>query len=261
MDWDEDEIPSSLMQRALSPAFSSTGASTLSSASPYASKSQMVQPPRPPSRSMIPVPSLHFSSASRPCSAMSSYSESPNTFRASAMRAQTPESALRARVQQLPFYQSSGSRTLSRPSLPGKLPPSSYKESTIPRTPLSRPASRAGAATPGFGQDPVHEYLPSNPKDPLDAEVAAIVNSIAHGLLVERVDPPLRVIPKEGEEIRAQYAFSNALARKVVTCRLTTLTRVWRGTTNHTPVKKVMCRVGGGWMDLQLYMLNRQAGL
>jgi len=88
------------------------------------------------------------------------------------------------------------------------------------------------------------------------------VNSIAHGLLVERVDPPLKTVPRPGEEIRAQYAFSNALSRKVVTCRLTTLTR--SGAKNYgqpTTTKKVMCRVGGGWQDLHLYMLNRQAGL
>ena len=68
-----------------------------------------------------------------------------------------------------------------------------------------------------------------------------IVNSIPHSMIVERVDPPLRQIPKEGEEIRAQYAFSNQLGRKVVTCKLTTMTRSGRGAT-----KKVMCRVGGG---------------
>jgi hypothetical protein len=94
-------------------------------------------------------------------------------------------------------------------------------------------------------QLPMHEYIPGNPKDPLDVEVAFIVNSIAHGLLVERVDPPLRAIPKGGEEIKAQYAFSNALSRKVVTCRLTTLTRLGKAG-GDTTTKKVMCRVGGG---------------
>ena len=73
-------------------------------------------------------------------------------------------------------------------------------------------------------------------------EVANIVNSVPHSLIVERVDPPLRTIPKEGEEVRAQYAFSNQLGRKVVNCKLTTMSRSGgRGTT-----KKVMCRVGGG---------------
>jgi len=88
------------------------------------------------------------------------------------------------------------------------------------------------------------------------------VNSVAHGLLIERVDPPLRTIPPDGEEIRAQYAFSNSLSRKVVTCRLTTMTRSGAKAGAHDKAsKKVMCRVGGGWQDLQLYMLNRQAGL
>jgi hypothetical protein len=92
---------------------------------------------------------------------------------------------------------------------------------------------------------PLHEYVPGNLKDPLDVEVAGIVNSIAHGLLVERIDPPLRKIPRDGEEIKAQYAFSNALSRKVVTCRLTTLTRSGKAA-GDTTSKKVMCRVGGG---------------
>jgi hypothetical protein len=91
-------------------------------------------------------------------------------------------------------------------------------------------------------------------------EIAIICNSIAHGLLVERVDPPLRGVPKAGEEIMAQYAFSNSLARKVVTCRLTTMSRLSKAG-GPTVSKKVMCRVGGGWQDLQMYLLNRQAGL
>jgi hypothetical protein len=47
------------------------------------------------------------------------------------------------------------------------------------------------------------------------------------------------------------------LARKTVTCRLTTLSRAGA---NSTATKKVMVRVGGGWQDLQLYILNRAAG-
>jgi hypothetical protein len=106
---------------------------------------------------------------------------------------------------------------------------------------------------------PLHEYVLGNAKDPLDVEVAAIVNSIAHGLLVERVDPPLKKIPKEGEEIKAQYSFSNALSKKVVTCRLTTMNRTSKS--GDATMKKVMCRVGGGWQDLSHYILNRQAGM
>lgn len=244
----EDGENSSLLQRAFSPSYSVSGFSNSNSP-------QGGHPPRPPSRSMIPVPSLHLSSPSRPGSAMSQYpgSDSPTTssFRSSANRAQTPEFALRARAQQIPFYQGGPSststttnpRTSGRPSLQ-KLPPSSFKDGGS-RAP-SRSSSRNGAYTPTMDQQPVYEYVPSNPKDPLDAEVALVVNSVAHGLLIERVDPPLRKIPREGEEIRAQYAFSNALAKKIVTCRLTTLTRSGRVANGDATSKKVMCRVGGG---------------
>lgn len=160
----------------------------------------------------------------------------------------------------IPFYQPSGGSP--RITLPHKLPPSSFRDSSGARTPApSRPSSRAGAYTPTF-DNPVHQFVSTNTKDPLDQEVAAVVNSTVHGLLVERVDPPLKMPPRAGEEIRAQYAFSNAFSRKVVTCRLTTLTRSGSKSAGQpTTTKKVMCRVGGGWQDLQLYMLNRQAGL
>ncbi|KAH8093279.1 hypothetical protein BXZ70DRAFT_1010504 [Cristinia sonorae] len=189
-------------------------------------------PPRPPSRSMIPLPSFQIQSASRPGSAMSHY---------------RPESSMSFRGSGTP-----------RPSvLKSGMPPSSFKDSSAPRTPVSRPSSRTGTSTAGYEGLPVHLYVPVSTKDPLDNEVAMVVNSIAHGLLIERVDPPLRTTPKEGEEIRAQYAFSNSLSRKLVTCKLTTLARSGG---KHT-TKKVMCRVGGGWQDLHLYIINRQAGI
>jgi len=239
----DDDSP---LQRAFSPTLSATSSS-------------FAHPPRPPSRSMIPIPSLHLSTPSRPSSSMSDYTRT-DTFRSSAARAQTPEHTLRARVQQMPFFHSTSGRPTVRPSLnTNKLPPSSFKDSPASRTP-SRPGSRAGAYTPTMDNLPMHEYIPGNPKDPLDIEVAAVTNSIAHGLLVERVDPPLRKVPKEGEEIKAQYAFSNSLSRKVVTCRLTTLTRAVKAS-GDTTTKKVMCRVGGGWQDLSHYILNRQAGM
>ena len=84
--------------------------------------------------------------------------------------------------------------------------------------------------------------------DPLDNEVAKVVNGIAHGLVVERLDPPLRTAPPPGTEVKAQYALSSALWRKVVTFRLVVLNRsgVQRGET-----RKVMCRVGGGEFNPQ----------
>jgi len=263
--WDEEDA---VFNRSISPSFSTS--------------SHGLHPPRPPSRSMIPVPSVHLHTPSRPSSSLSNFnrSESPimRSFRSTALRAQTPEHTLRSRAQQVGVYQGS----VARPRVSTtKLPPSSFRDASGTRAP-SRPSSRSGAYTPSMDQLPLHEYTPGNSFDPLDVGVAAVVNSIAHGLLVERVDPHLRKsqIPKDGEEIKAQYAFSNTLSRKVVTCRLTTLTRSGK-TGGEATTKKVMCRVGGGmlltgggsareltmfvcrkgWQDLSHYILNRQAGL
>ncbi|KAF9530441.1 hypothetical protein CPB83DRAFT_763453 [Crepidotus variabilis] len=254
--WDDEESPP--LPRSHSPAFSTSAQSA--SGSHY---------PRPPSRSMIPVPTVHLNTPSRPGSSMSSFnrSESPNggsrtPFKSTALRAQTPDHTLRARAQQVPIFQGTIGRSGGRQPLP-KLPPSSFRDGTSSGV-SSRPSSRSGAHTPsgeGSLNGPLHEYIPGSNYDPLDVEVATIANSLPHGLLVERVDPPLKrsQVPKEGEEIKAQYAFSNALARKVVTCKLTTLTR--SGKSGDSTTKKVMCRVGGGWQDLSHYILNRQAGM
>ena len=213
-----------IFQRASSPALSTSALNASSSS----------HPPRPPSRSMIPVPSVHLHTPSRPSSSLSNFSrsESPTirTFRNSAMRVQTPESVPRARPRMLV----------------SKIPPSSFKDGTASRA-ASRPGSRTGVYTPTMDNLPLHEYVAGNTADPLDVEIANVVNSIVHGLLVERVDPPLRKnqIPKEGEEIKAQYAFTNSLSKKVVTCRLTTQSRSSK-TGESTTNKKVMCRVGGG---------------
>lgn len=238
-DVDDDEELTTLMQRAFSPPHPDTSPSTAPSHTPSGIR---IPPSRPLSRSMIPLPSVHVSSESRSSTTMSFYRpESPLTP-GTRFRAQTPESALKARAQQIPFY-TGVVRASARQIVAGKLPPSSFRDSSTTQTSSSRPGSRAGAYTP-VERDPLHLYVPANDKDPLDVEVAAIVNAIPHGLLIERVDPPLKAPPKEGEEVRASYAFSNSLSRKVVTCKLTTLTR--SGARGGGTTKKVVCRVGGG---------------
>ena len=236
-------------------------------------------PPRPPSRSMIPVPSVQISGASRPGSAMSHYRpESSMSYRGTMGMSMsmsmgpgmgmgggrmTPDAGMVLRSAVTP-----------RPGLVTRMMPSSFKDSapssavsgtgsginTPSRTASSsgdanvsgagtpsRPGSRAGAATPNFiAGTPIHPYIPVSTKDPLAMEVARVVNGMKHGLLIERVDPPLRVAPKEGEEVRGQYAVSSSLGRKVVSCKLATLTRVGRGGAGPSVTKKVMCRVGGG---------------
>ncbi|TFK29706.1 hypothetical protein FA15DRAFT_663874 [Coprinopsis marcescibilis] len=274
-DWSPGMHSPDYQNRSLSPTMSVSGMYTPGS-----------HPPRPPSRSMIPIPSVHLSAASpggRSTSSMSHIpggynragAESPtfrmSQFKAGARRAQTPD------LMMMMSRSTSGS---IRPSLP----PSSFRDGNASTVSSSRPGSRAGSHTPslsmfengskfslvnGNSGEFTFEYEVANSKDPLDVEVARIVNSIPHGLVIERVDPPLKKAPRDGEEVKAQYAFSNALGRKVVTLRLTTLTRATKagagegdGKPKVTMVtsKKVMCRVGGGWQDLNLYILNRQAG-
>jgi len=99
------------------------------------------------------------------------------------------------------------------------------------------------------------KYLIGNPRDPLDVEVARIVNSLPHDLFVERVDPHIRGPPLTGEEVKSQYAFSNSLGRKVLACRLLVINRSNpKSLVGHVETKKVMCRVGGGWQDLDIYL-------
>jgi hypothetical protein len=209
---------------------------------------------RPPSRSMIPIPSLKLSSPSRSASAMSNYSDfdpSYNLF--------LQDSTIKGRLSNQGSYQDA--RKTPKPGM--NLPPSSFRDGMSPRPPAmhSRPGSRTGVTTDVDGQN-LHTYLPGSSRDPLDLEVARVVNSIPHAFLIERVDPPLKVAPKEGVEVRAQYAVSSPLSRKVITCKLTTLTRISaRGSGQEpTTTKKVMCRVGGGWQDLKVYIQNHQTG-
>ncbi|EIN05975.1 hypothetical protein PUNSTDRAFT_54287 [Punctularia strigosozonata HHB-11173 SS5] len=245
--------------RPFSPAFSVSAASGISSAyRPETPGGTLLPAPRPPSRSMIPIPTFQLQSASRPGSAMSNYGGRPDT---SMSFSRSPDHRVRPRISDLPSGHHNtfaDARATPRPSLMKSLPPSSFKDSASPRSPgvVSRPGSRAGAYTPALEGEPMYPYTP-NPRDPLDTEVANVVNSIAHGFVVERVDPPMTKAPRENEEIKAQYAFSNALGRKVINCKLTTMARPTASGRTH----KVMCRVGGGWQDLRVYVVNRQAAL
>ncbi|EAU90504.2 hypothetical protein CC1G_00888 [Coprinopsis cinerea okayama7 len=255
--------------RALSPTFSVSGQSA---------SGHVTHPPRPPSRSMIPIPSVHLSATSPGARSTSSMSHVPGGYAYNRSGAESPTlrmaqfkaNARRSQTPDLLMMSPSASGSSSR----NKAPPSSFRDGSANGTPSSRPSSRAGAHTPSFSMfdnssklslsgdagNFGFEYVVGNPHDPLDVEVGKVVNSIPHGMIIERVDPPLKKPPKAGEEVKAQYAFSSALGRKVITCRLTTLTRATRvpategedgadgGKARVTMVttKKVMCRVGGG---------------
>ncbi|KAG8925998.1 hypothetical protein FRC01_009472 [Tulasnella sp. 417] len=223
---------------------------------------------RRPSASHIPMPTFHLAksrtgsptnlSPNRPASPVSG---APSATSSSIYpRSQTPDSSPRPKSRI--HHQSSASTSALSPARPSprpavsRGPPSSFRGDTSTSTPPfrstpSRPASRAGAQTPGHELTQGPMYMPASAHDPLDNEVAKIVNSVAHGLRFERIDPPLRVPPRAGEEIKAQYAVSSALGRRVLGFKLVVVSRP----TGET--RKVMCRVGGGWVDLTAYITNR----
>ena len=239
--------PTSLMQRALSPT---------SNARPHS---------RQASSSLIPAPKLNLSPPSRSGSSIGYLSavttssngvSFPQTGRAGATLygGATPDHTPTRNVV------ATVGTALSRLT-PSRAGPSSFKSASAftpssapnfgastPSRPGSRTSISGGAFTPMLADTPV--YVPIK-WDELDMEVAKVVNGMPHGFKFERLDPPTRRpaanAPKP-EEIRGQYAVSNALSRKVITCRLT---NVGRG---ENISRKIMCRVGGGTCWLRLAM-------
>ncbi|BGP49394.1 hypothetical protein JCM10450v2_005283 [Rhodotorula kratochvilovae] len=223
----------------------------------------------PPSSSRTRAPTAGSSKgASRPTSPALSATSS------SYYRMQTPEPSLMAQAQRLAGVRAppSASRAPPVPRVPssyrqdaaqgaarGAL--SSSSSSARPSRPPSSLASyrldqRSTTPLPPGGEPGA--YVP-NAKDPLDAAVAVMVNSLPLLLRVVRVDPPLS--PHANVEVHsARYIFglpSRPLddQRKAVMCKL--VDRV--GPRARKGEKKVLVRVGGGWQDLETYTLGLMA--
>ncbi|KAF8642954.1 hypothetical protein AX16_009300 [Volvariella volvacea WC 439] len=331
---DDEDARLTSLQRAFSPTFSTSEMSNTSGGGSAGGGGgeRGCHPPRPPSRSMIPVPSVHLSPSSRPPSSMSNYAsismalDSPPSMKRNFSSAGTSSvggyddsTSVSGKSAggggQAMYFGSRGRASLSgsgftspAPSKVSGPPPSSFKDSTgagnVGGGRTSRPGSRSGVygsstaasssidlgsynpfsysgAGAGGAGGVAQEYVVGNPKDPLDVEIGNIFNGLIRngllgpGLIIERADPHLRKAPKEGAEVKAQYMIGNGLSRKVVTCRLTTLTSgrtsiggeeggrpaSVMGHSGGGTKKKVMCRVGGGWQDLGQYLVSRQAAL
>ena len=103
-------------------------------------------------------------------------------------------------------------------------------------------------------------YTP-NSIDPLDVQVGKIYNEHGLGIGIERIDPPLtrKPHPEAVSNMEAQYAFETSHNRKIVNCKLLEIKATRRGQINgEGDRKKVMVRVGGGWKDLNNYLVERQ---
>ncbi|KAI7851720.1 hypothetical protein BDC45DRAFT_607976 [Circinella umbellata] len=98
-----------------------------------------------------------------------------------------------------------------------------------------------------------HPAYKPDPKDPLDVEVAKIVNA-----------SPIAIKCQKGPNGSGRYYFGSELSpsvgggKKLYTCKLMSYTG---GRRRHTSVEKaahnkVLIRVGGGWQDLELFLLH-----
>ncbi|GAA5991081.1 hypothetical protein JCM10908_006530 [Rhodotorula pacifica] len=182
-------------------------------------------------------------------------------------RGTTPEPSLMAQAHRI-----AGPRSSSVASRPPPVPrmPSSYRQGapesglmSPPRLRTPRPPSAAGSygldrsMTPLPGRPAPQEYVP-NPHDPLDCAVADIANSMPVLLDVVRVEAPLsRAQAAQLELFQARYSFGHPNrhlidSRKAVMCKL--VDRV--GARAKKGEKKVLARIGGGWQELEVYMLS-----
>ncbi|KAF8323541.1 uncharacterized protein EI90DRAFT_3076975 [Cantharellus anzutake] len=242
--------------RAATHADPSTGISSpVSSLTPSPNTTPQEKDRKSRRPSLLPVPrgGLRASSPGLDCS----ISPSPSAINSVSYFASTSEHPDgQSNSLQAPLLTFGSNRAVSRNSLRYG-PPSSYRD--LPYSMSSRPSSRSSNVnrvfTPGAEPTGLEKYLIGNPRDPLDVEVARVVNSFPHDFFVERVDPHNRTVPSPGEEIKAQYAFSNSLGRKVLACRLLIINRSNpKSIVSHVETRKVMCRVGGGWQDLDVYL-------
>lgn len=125
---------------------------------------------------------------------------------------------------------------------------------------VSGMGSRIGSgsvAGSSYGPTGAIEQYRANPNDALDVEVAAICNGL--GVALERIDPPLprgvRLEEGPGKDNRARYEIGG----RTMACRLLELHRPAgsAGARAGTKAKKILVRVGGGWQDLEQWLLAR----
>jgi len=196
----------------------------------------------------------------------------------------TPEPTLRSRAARVSaIYGGTPNRPSSRmsfgvpsPSMSGqgylsirtsKSSGTSNAGSDERRTYSPRPSSRLGGVISGTAsgrqsslgthafQPPSKDYIgpyTPNPIDPLDVEIGQIVNSQPLFVRCERIDLPLNKAEAAVQKLTDRMAsYSFGFSDKPVICKL-----VARGAKKE---RKVLAKVGGGWQDLVVYLLNHQA--
>lgn len=249
-----DDQSSSLMQRALSPTPSTSGQTAVSSVGGTRRQSH--------------IPRLSVSGTSQTNTPL----HSPGRRESAVF---TPEPMIQSRAARASaLYGGSGRRCLALPGMPTSSASQLRQQRTSSNSDaLSTSGRRSSMLATAPVRSPYEEgeagpYMP-NMIDPLDTEVADIVNSQPFFVFCKAVDPPLTKAAAAAQtagERMARYTFGSR-SEKPVTCKL-----VERGAGKG---RKVLCRVGGGesrelfarvqltfivvWQDLAVHLLNQQA--
>lgn len=254
-----DSQPTSLLQRAMSPTpdfqpHRSLGNPRSNGAASSSRQSLAMPGTLSPPRMLSPTPSSSSSSA------------------AHGRTAHTPEPRVAAQARRLSHVRMPSSSSSSSGARPPPVPrlPSNYRRESIAlgtassngdssrRLSVAPSTRRDGSISPAprFGMDADGTYVP-NPIDPLDMAVAHVVNSLPLGLDYSRIDPPLTLSQvSQCEILSARYAFSLSrvagMNEKAVFCKLVDRLgpRVPKGG------KKVLVRVGGGWQELEAFLMS-----
>lgn len=282
-----DDPPTSLMQRAMSPAPSSVSYSAQSVSTSPGGTSR-IPLPASRARSTTPNPSLRssvYGGSGTPTHLGSSLGPGYSPSARSSLSASTGGgkrafSPTASDIAMMPRWNSSTSARSHTPE-PGVALKAQKVSSTYRNTPsrldTRRPSSRLslGASTnrpaskmqmrsghpPLPGANGHGSAYEANALDPLDVKVSQIVAAQPLLFAVQRVDAPLsRADVGSGVGDQARYIFvcqgqPDATAEKAVMCKLTA--RVMPKTKER--VERVLCRVKGGWIDLDLYLLEKQA--
>ncbi|KAI9256678.1 hypothetical protein BY458DRAFT_303390, partial [Sporodiniella umbellata] len=156
-------------------------------------------------------------------------------------RAKTPKNTSRTNSPMIPHTKSTRTKNLS------PTPAGHFSQSTL-RKKQSMPLLRH---KPSFMEISVNEdgkYLP-DPKDPLDLEVAQIMNASPISIRCQRVDSGKYYFGSE-------QSLSSMGGRKLYTCKLMVYTDRKNGKLKNN---KVLIRVGGGWQDLEFFLLEHSS--
>lgn len=169
----------------------------------------------------------------------------------------------------------SSRQQLNRSTTPSMIPTRAKTPTTTsliprPKTPSSRSPSRVGVSNTALGRigspllsprqqqqqaSPSSGKYKPNPKDPLDKEIGLIINSSPIPIQCQKVP---------GSNGEGKYYFGNELTpslgggKKIYTCKLMTYDHHTRGlAAGGSPKRnKVLIRVGGGWQDLEIFLLE-----